>query len=79
MRHVGASGLRASGAGLLLGLILCTLALRVMRSVLYGVGVYDTPTLGAVVATLGLIILVAALAPTLRIARIDPAQTLREE
>jgi len=79
MRHLGASGLRASGAGLLAGLILCALALRVMRSVLYGVGVYDTPTLGAVVATLGLIILVAALAPTLRIARIDPAQTLREE
>jgi predicted permease len=79
MRHVGGSGLRASGAGLLIGLALCALALRVMRSVLYGVGVYDAPTLAAVVATLALIILVAALAPTLRIIRIDPARTLREE
>jgi ABC-type lipoprotein release transport system permease subunit len=50
-----------------------------MRSVLYGVGVYDAPTLATVAAALGLIILVAALAPTLRIARIDPARTLREE
>jgi len=79
MRHVGASGLRASGAGLVLGLVLCAMALRVMRSVLYGVGVYDAPTLATVAAALGLIILVAALAPTLRIARIDPARTLREE
>jgi len=79
MRHVGASGLLASGAGLLAGLVLCALALRVMRSVLYGVGVYDAPTLAAVAGILGLVVLVAALAPTLRIARIDPAKTLREE
>ena len=46
MAHVGAPGLRASGAGLLIGLALCAVALRVMRSVLYGVGVYDVPTIG---------------------------------
>ena len=79
MAHVGGSGLRASGAGLLVGLALCSIALRVMRSVLYGVGMYDVPTLAAVVAILAVIILLAALAPTLRIARIDPALTLREE
>ena len=79
MAHVGASGLRASGAGLFLGLVLCAMALRVMRSVLYGVGVYDVPTMAAVVVTLAVITLAAALAPTLRIARIDPATTLREE
>ena len=79
MAHVGGSGLRASGAGLVLGLGLCVMALRVMRSVLYGVGVYDVPTIAAVVTALGVITLTAALAPTLRIARIDPARTLREE
>ena len=79
MAQVGAAGLRASGVGLLLGLALCAMALRAMRSVLYGVGVYDVPTLAAVVTTLAVIILLAALAPTLRIARIDPALTLREE
>lgn len=79
MTHVGASGLRASGAGLFLGLALCAVTLRIMRSVLYGVDVYDVPTLAAVVMTLGIVILLAALIPTLRIARIDPAKTLREE
>ncbi len=79
MAHVGGSGLRASGAGLLLGIGLCAPALRVMRSVLYGVGVYDPPTMGAVLGILAIITLAATVAPTLRIARIDPARTLREE
>jgi len=79
MAHVGGSGLRASAAGLLVGLALCAVALRVLRSVLYGVGVYDVPTMATVVATLAIIALAATIAPTLRIARIDPAKTLREE
>jgi macrolide transport system ATP-binding/permease protein len=79
MAHVGGSGLRASGAGLVLGLALCGLALRVMRSVLYGVGVYDAPTMAAVLMILAVITVVATVAPTLRIVRIDPARTLREE
>ena len=79
MAHIGGSGLRASGAGLIVGVALCAVALRVMRSVLYGVGVYDATTLVAVVLTLAVITLAATVAPTLRIARIDPAKTLREE
>ena len=63
----------------LAGLILCAGALRVMRSVLYGVGVYDAATLAAVVLVLVSVTLVATTVPTLRIARIDPATTLREE
>ncbi len=50
-----------------------------MRSVLYGVGVYDAPTLATVVLTLVLVTLLATTLPTLRIAKIDPANTLREE
>ena len=57
----------------------CTGALPLMRSVLYGVGVYDAPTIVAVVITLAAVALIATTVPTLRIARIDPAQTLREE
>ncbi|HEV2446664.1 MAG TPA: ABC transporter permease [Candidatus Sulfopaludibacter sp.] len=79
MAHIGGSGLRASGAGLVLGVALCAVTLRVMRSVLYGVGVYDATTLVAVVMTLAVITLAATIGPTLRIARIDPARTLREE
>jgi ABC-type lipoprotein release transport system permease subunit len=43
------------------------------------VGVYDARTLLAVVLTLALVALVATTIPVLRIARIDPAATLREE
>ena len=50
-----------------------------MRNVLYGIGVYDAPTLGTVVLTLVLVTLLATTLPTLRIAKIDPANTLREE
>ncbi|HMG88329.1 MAG TPA: ABC transporter permease [Terracidiphilus sp.] len=77
--HVSSSGVRAAGVGLVLGLVLCFLVLRTMRSVLYGVGVFDAPSLFAVVVTLAAVTLMAATIPALRIARIDPATTLREE
>jgi ABC-type lipoprotein release transport system permease subunit len=79
MAHIGGAGLRASGAGLVAGLALSAAALRAMRSVLYGVGPYDAATIVVVVGTLASIALIASLLPTLRIARIDPARTLREE
>ena len=49
-----------------------------MRSVLYGVGVYDAPTMLVVVLTLCAVTLLAT-TPILRVASIDPAKTLREE
>ena len=79
MVEVGRSGAGASCVGLFVGLVLCAGALRVMRSVLYGVGIYDAPTLSTVVLTLLLVTLLATTLPTLRIAKIDPANTLREE
>ena len=79
MVQIGRSGAGASVLGLFLGLALCAGALRVMRSVLYGVGVYDVPTLTTVVPTLVLVTLLATTLPTLRIAKIDPANALREE
>ena len=79
MMHVGAPGVLASGLGLALGLLLCVGALRVLRSVLYGVGVYDGPTILTAVLVFGVITLAAAIFPTLRVTGIAPAQTLREE
>lgn len=79
MVHIGAPGVLASARGLILGLILCAGALRAMRSVLYGIAVYDVPTILTVVATLALVTLIATTVPTLRIAGIDPAKTLRDE
>ncbi|HEY1901095.1 MAG TPA: ABC transporter permease [Terracidiphilus sp.] len=79
MVHVAGAGVRASLAGLGLGLLLCMGALRAMRSVLYGIGVYDAPTIATVVLTLAVVTLLAASIPVLRIARINPATTLRDE
>jgi ABC-type antimicrobial peptide transport system permease subunit len=79
MIHIGRSGVGASLLGLVLGLILCAGALRAMRSVLYGVGVYDVPTILIVVLTLSAVTGLATAIPALRVARIDPARTLRED
>jgi putative ABC transport system permease protein len=79
MIHIGEPGVRAAALGLVLGLILCAGTLRAMQSVLYGIGVYDLPTILAVVLTLATVTLLATTVPALRVARIDPAQTLRDE
>jgi predicted permease len=79
MRNIGAPGVRASALGLILGLVFSAGVLRVLRSEIYGVGVYDAGTIAGVVVALALITLTATTVPTLRIARIDPAQTLRDE
>jgi predicted permease len=79
MVHTGAPGIRASSLGLILGLIASAGALRAMHSVLYGVGIYDARTIFTVVLILVSVTLMATIVPTLRIAVIDPAKTLREE
>ncbi|MGA8529703.1 MAG: ABC transporter permease [Acidobacteriaceae bacterium] len=79
MIHTGVPGLRACMLGLIAGLILCGAALRAMQSVIYGVGVYDLPTILTVILTLAAVSLLATLVPVLRVAGIDPARTLREE
>lgn len=79
MAHVAGAGVRAACAGLVLGLLASAGALRLLRSVLYGVAVYDATSLAMVVAALGAVTLMATTLPALRIARIDPARTLRDE
>jgi predicted permease len=79
MVHVGGSGVGAAACGLVLGLALCIGALRVLRSAIYGVGVYDATTILAVILGLAVVTLIATAVPTLRIARIDPASALRDE
>jgi predicted permease len=79
MLHVSSAGIRASVIGLAVGLALCMATLRVMRSALYGVGVYDAPTMALVVLALATVSLLASAVPAFRVARVDPAKTLREE
>jgi len=79
MATVAMPGIKWSAIGMALGLVLCVGALRAMRSVLYGVKVYDLPSLAAVVAVLAAVTLLAVTIPTLRIAYTDPSRTLRED
>jgi MacB-like periplasmic core domain len=79
MFNVGSPAVRASVLGLVLGLALCLVMLRLMSSALYGVAVDDGPTLLFVVVVIAFVTFVASTVPILRIARIDPAQTLRDE
>jgi hypothetical protein len=79
MVRIGTAGAGASALGLVVGLVLSLGALRTMRSILYGVGIYDALTISTVVLTLSAVTFLATTAPTLRVAKIDPAKTLREE
>lgn len=79
MVHIGSAGLLAAGAGLVAGIGLSFVTLRLLASELYGVHVYDPITLLAVPLILALIAVVASFSPTLRISRIQPADTLRAE
>jgi macrolide transport system ATP-binding/permease protein len=79
MLQIGRSGVAASLLGVILGLVFSAWALRVMKGVLYGISVYDVPTMATVVLTLVLVTLLATILPILKIAKIDPANTLREE
>jgi predicted permease len=79
MLQVAGTGITATVAGLAGGLLLSSIAVKVLRSQLFGVAVYDPLTLCVVSALLVLVALFAALLPTIRIANIDPAETLRAQ
>jgi ABC-type antimicrobial peptide transport system permease subunit len=79
MMEVGTSGIVAVTVGLAGGLALSTISVRLIKSELYGVKTYDPMTFGLVLALLILSAIAATFLPTRKIARIDPASTLRAE
>ncbi len=79
MRQMASSGVLAAVGGVAAGLAGSFFALRLMKSAIYGVGVYDPVTLVTVPLLLVAIAAAASMLPALRIARIDPAETLRAE
>jgi predicted permease len=76
---VGSAGATPVGGGVLAGLAFSFFALRALQSEIYGVSAYDRVTLVSVPLLLVAIAGVASLLPALRIARIDPVETLRAE
>jgi predicted permease len=79
MIDVGWDGVRAAAYGLLLGAAAALFVLRVLRSELYGIRYYDPLTFVMVVAAILTIAILASVLPALRLARLDPAETLRTE
>jgi ABC-type lipoprotein release transport system permease subunit len=79
MVEVGRSGIVAVVIGMAGGLGLSAVSLRLIKSELYGVKTYDPMTFAAVLALLILSAIAATFLPTQKIARIDPASTLRAE
>lgn len=79
IEQIASSGMAAALGGVLAGLACSFLVLRVMKSAIYGVGTWDPLTLACVPLLLLAIAGAASVLPALRIARIDPAQTLRTE
>lgn len=79
MFDVGSDGVKAAMYGLLLGILVSLFVLRVLRSVLYGIRYYDPLTLVIVVSAILLTAALASALPALRLATLDPAETLRAE
>jgi ABC-type antimicrobial peptide transport system permease subunit len=79
MLAIGASGVIAAAGGLISGVALSFLAMRVLSSEIYGIRIYDPLTFFVAPALLGTIALAATFLPTLRIRRIQPADCLRSE
>ncbi|HEY2171129.1 MAG TPA: ADOP family duplicated permease [Candidatus Angelobacter sp.] len=79
MMEVGSSGIMAVLLGLAGGLALSVISVRLIKSQLYGVQIYDPVTFVAVLLLLILAAAAAIFLPTRKIAHIDPASTLRAE
>ena len=70
---------RLVGLGLFLGLVGALAAGRQLAGLLFGVAIWDPPSLLGAVSTLGLVGLLAAWMPARRAVRVDPREALRAE
>ena len=72
-------GILLSAAGIAIGFVLARSAGKLFQALIYHVEPTDTTTFTIVAITLLSVATLASLLPSLRIARLDPATTLREE
>ena len=72
-------GIKLSIAGITCGVVLSLLATRLLKSLIWGVSTTDPTTFITVAALLIAIAAIASLLPALRLVKLDPAQTLRDE
>jgi predicted permease len=79
VRVVAAPGILLSVAGIGAGLILAIFAARLLKSLIWGVSATDPVTFIVVALVLIAVAGLSSVIPALRLARLDPAQTLRDE
>lgn len=79
LRLVVQQGVRFTAAGLAVGLLAAAAAARLMEALLFKTKAYDPLVFSVVVLVLGVIALLAALAPALRASKSDPVTALRTE
>lgn len=79
LRLVIKQGLLLTLAGMSAGVVGALLLTRFLQGLLFGVGAQDPPTFVGVVAVLGVVALIACLAPALRATRVSPLEALRSE
>jgi ABC-type antimicrobial peptide transport system permease subunit len=72
-------GIKLSLAGIVCGTILSLFATRLLKSLIWGVTTTDTTTFITVATLLITVAVFASLIPALRLIRLDPAGTLRDE
>jgi predicted permease len=66
-------------AGIAAGFVLSVFAVRLLTSMIWGIPALDPLTFGLVAVLLIAVAALASILPALRLARLDPAQTLRHE
>ncbi|MHB1097850.1 MAG: ABC transporter permease [Gemmatimonadaceae bacterium] len=79
IRLVLGGSMRLAAAGAILGLLAAVAITRVLRSMLYGVGVADPLTFAAVALLVTVVTLVASYVPARRALQVDPAEALRAD
>jgi predicted permease len=72
-------GLALAGIGVVVGLGLSSVAVRLLKSMVFGVKENDPTTFAAMAGVLLLVAAAASLVPALRILKMDPAETLRKD
>jgi predicted permease len=79
IRTAVAPGVLLSLAGITAGLVLALFVTRLLKSLIWGVTTTDPLTFFSVAVLLILVAALATIVPALRLTRLDPAQTLRNE
>ena len=78
MRAIAAPGIVLAIAGVAAGLFAAAATARLLQSFVWGVSTSDPLTFGGVALLLLAVSAAASIIPTVRILRLDPAETLRE-